>query len=55
MRWLTSKAMWAGAGLVALGIADLVAGDHMEALTKFSEALAVFGIRHGVWKAPHGR
>ena len=51
MKWLGSKTIWGGVGLIALGIYHLTQGDVSEGARNVLVGLASVGFRHGIWKA----
>lgn len=51
MKWLSSKTIWGGVGLIALGVYHLTQGEVGEGARNILEGLTAIGIRHGVWKA----
>ncbi len=49
--WLTSKTVWAGIGLVGLGIYQLTLGQLQAALQSFLAAGVALGLRHAIAKS----
>ena len=51
MKWLTSKSVWGAVALGVLGVLSISNGEVDQGVQRLAEALALIGLRHGVWKA----